>query len=534
MKGLGKWHIGLQFAIGLIFVSCSTSNPKDQGVFLYNEHSGITSLDPLYARNLANIWAVQWVYEGLTRLNSEDSIVLGLAESWTRDSSAMIWSFQLRKGVYFHPNPKLPKGYTLTSQDVVQSFYRARNHPFSAWILEDLDTLIAEDSHKIKFHFVHPKPDLLALLSVPALSILPAPLIEKMPVSFWRTNACGTGPFQFQAWEEGEKMVLPIFSQYWRRSSSYQKTDKIKGIAIQFVKELQSAKLDFLMGNLAVFQGSDPQINDELVQLSKLPNSPFRVVKGNFLNTEYLGFNLKGKHPVCHSSALRKALRTLLDVPKVITEVRSGLGEASGLRFCSSVLIPGKVTNQPDSKINQRQEAMKWLRKAGYNHPNEVPPLILHTDPAYAYFCSALIYPWVAEGFNVRLEVVERSTLKSMVAKGQIDFFRASWIADYPSAFNVLGIFKSNRVPPNGPNYTYFENDTVDAALHILETRTSNFERGLAIETIESVLMDHAPVIPLYFDAFIRFERKECMGLKSNSLNQLDAVDVYMVDLEAP
>jgi peptide/nickel transport system substrate-binding protein len=177
---------------------------------------------------------------------------------------------------------------------------------------------------------------------------------------------------------------------------------------------------------------------------------------------------------------------------------------------------------------------MMWLKKAGFNHPSEVPPLILHTDPAYAYFCSALIYPWVTEGFNVRLEVVERSTLKSMVAKGQVDFFRASWIADYPSALNVLGIFKSNRVPPNGPNYTFFMNDTVDAALHILETRTSGLDRELAIETIQAALVEHVPVIPLYFDAYLRFERKEYLGLKSNSLNQLDAVEVHMVDVEAP
>lgn len=531
MKTGVKWHIGLQFAIGLILISCSSSNPKDERVFLYNEHSGITSLDPLYARNLANIWAVQWVYEGLTRLNSGDSIVPGLAESWARDSAARVWRLQLRKDVLFHPNPKLSNGYVLTSRDVVQSFYRARNHPFSAWMLEDLDTIVAVDFHTVELYFAHPKPDLPALLSVPALSILPAPLIETMPALFWRTNACGTGPFRFRAWEEGEKMVLPEFPKCWRHSTTHSKTNRIKGIAIQFVKELQSAKLDFLMGNLAVFQGADPQINEELVQLALKPEAPFRVVKGDFLNTEYLGFNLQGKHPVCHSSALRKALRVLLDVPKVIKEVRSGLGEACGSAFCPTALAGITVPNPSVSKINPRQEAMMWLRKAGFNHPSEVPLLILHTDPAYAYFCSALIYPWVAEGFNVRLEVVERSTLKSMVAKGQVDFFRASWIADYPSALNVLGIFKSERVPPNGPNYTYFKNDTIDAALHVLETQTNALERNLAIEKIESVLTEHAPVIPLYFDAFIRFERKEYLGLKSNSLNQLDAFGVHMVNL---
>ncbi len=517
---LGRWYS--RFALGLIG-ACSLPNSADQGVLVYNEHSGITSLDPLYARNLANIWAVQWVYEGLTRLNSENRIEPCLAESWVCDSTGREWTFSLRKEVFFHPNPNLVQGYTLNSRDVVMSLDRARKHPFSAWILEDLDTLFSIGPQTIVLHFSKAMPDLPALMSIPALSIQPAPLLDSKTSDYWRTMACGTGMFRLQTWVEGEKMVLPRFDLHWNKPVSTLAGTPIKGVAIQFVKEIQSAKLDFLSGSLGFFQGADPQVNDELRVLTKKSKSPIRMVQGDFLNTEYLGFNLQGKHPACRSAALRKALRAFLDVPRVLNEVRSGMGQAAAGRFCPPALVSANLTLPELSPQDQRAEALAWLKKAGYTQPSEVPPLVLHTDPAYAYFCSALIYPWVSEGFRVRLEVVERSTLKSMVAKGQLDFYRASWIADWPSASNVLGIFHSERIPPKGPNYSFFDNDSLDQALSVLSERTDPQKQQSAIEQIESILNHHAPVIPLYFDAYLRFERKEFQGLQSNVLNQLDA-----------
>lgn len=520
-----------RISLGLL-AACSLPSSTKQAVLLYNEHSGITSLDPLYARNLANIWAVQWTYEGLTKLNSDNKIVPCLADAWVCDSTGKVWTISLRKGVFFHPNPDLIVGYQLNSRDVVLSLDRAQNHPFSAWILEGLDTLISNGDFEIELHFSRSVPDLPALLSIPALSILPAPLLESKPVEYWRTIACGTGMFRLQTWVEGEKMVLPRFESYWNKTRMASKGVPVQGIAIQFVKEIQSAKLDFLRGSLAFLQGADPQVNDELRMLAQQPSASFRVVQGDFLNTEYLGFNLQGKHPACGSAALRKSLAAFLDVSKVLKEVRSGMGQDAEGRFCPLSLVEvGAKPNELQGQ-DQRAKALAWLKRAGYNHPREVPPLVLHTDPAYAYFCSALIYPWVSEGFRVRLEVLERSTLKSMVAKGQLDFFRASWIADYPSASNVLGIFHSNRIPPNGPNYSFFKNDTLDQACEVLSKSTETEKQREAIEQIESLLSHHAPVIPLYFDAFLRFERKEFQGLTSNVLNQLDARNAVVVQGE--
>ena len=51
----------------LAYASCGRENldEKDKTVFRYNEAAGITSLDPAFARDQANIWAAHQVFNGL-------------------------------------------------------------------------------------------------------------------------------------------------------------------------------------------------------------------------------------------------------------------------------------------------------------------------------------------------------------------------------------------------------------------------------------------------------------------------------------
>ena len=77
-------------AILIVLTSCgggeSTSNKKfdatGKKVFKYNQAEGLTSLDPAFARNQANIWATTQIYNALFELNTEMFIVPGRADTW--------------------------------------------------------------------------------------------------------------------------------------------------------------------------------------------------------------------------------------------------------------------------------------------------------------------------------------------------------------------------------------------------------------------------------------------------------------------
>ena len=111
---------GLFLLLALAFVGCG--GPADQAgksVFCYNESVGISSLDPAYARNLENMWAVNQVFDGLVELNADLEVVPLLARAWDVSDSGRTYTFHLRDDVLFHADPNLGPVRKLVASDVV-------------------------------------------------------------------------------------------------------------------------------------------------------------------------------------------------------------------------------------------------------------------------------------------------------------------------------------------------------------------------------------------------------------------------------
>ena len=71
-----KYNLTLSSLVVLmVFCSCSSVSDVDiNNVFRYNEHKNINSLDPIYAKDIANIWAVNQIFEGLVEMDSAMNI----------------------------------------------------------------------------------------------------------------------------------------------------------------------------------------------------------------------------------------------------------------------------------------------------------------------------------------------------------------------------------------------------------------------------------------------------------------------------
>jgi len=118
----------LLFIPFFIIVACHQNRRQsdDRTVFRYNESSGITSLDPAFASNQANIWAVNQLYNGLVQLDDRLEIMPCVASDWRISVDGMVYTFFLRDDVFFHDYEKFPKGKgrKVTAHDFVYSFNR--------------------------------------------------------------------------------------------------------------------------------------------------------------------------------------------------------------------------------------------------------------------------------------------------------------------------------------------------------------------------------------------------------------------------
>ena len=113
------------------------------------------------------------------------------------------------------------------------------------------------------------------------------------------------------------------------------------------------------------------------------------------------------------------------------------------------------------------------------------------------------------------------STLRQNRATGKLQAFRGSWIADYPDAENYLSLFYSKNFAPNGGNYTHFKNDLYDELYEKAINENSKETRIILYKKMDSLIMSHLPVIPLYYDENVRFIQKNIEGFSSNAINML-------------
>ncbi len=269
----------LLFAFGISLFSCQNKEQKETlpaNVFRYNESAGITSLDPAFARNLENIWAVNQIFNGLVQMDDKLNVKPCIAKRWEISEDGTVYTFYLRNDVYFHDSPVFPagKGRKVTAQDFVHSFFRIVDPKIAspgAWIFNMIDFsersnhagFIAENDTVLKIYLTNPFPPFLGLLTMQYCSVVPHEAVEQYGYEF-RKNPVGTGPFKFKVWKEGVKLILEKNSNYFETDAQGNKLPYLDGVAISFIKDEEAEFFEFMQGKLDFVSGREGMAKQEI------------------------------------------------------------------------------------------------------------------------------------------------------------------------------------------------------------------------------------------------------------------------------
>ena len=250
------------------------------------------------------------------------------------------------------------------------------------------------------------------------------------------------------------------------------------------------------------------------------------MIRGPYLNTEYLGFYMNSELPELQSNRIRKAINIGFDRKKMITYLRNGIGIPANGGFIPKGL-PGYDKSIGFTYQPEEAKRLVSLFKSETGITN--PKITLTTTSNYLSFCEYIQRELQKTGLDVVVDVIPASSLRDLKANGQLDFFRASWIADYPDAENYLSLYYSSNFVPNGPNYTHFKNDTFDALYERAYLETDSNLRAKLYTQMDSLVMQSAPIVPLFYDEVVRFTRKNVSGLGINATNLLDVKRVKKI-----
>ena len=528
----------------MLLVSCA-ENRRDgvdgTRVFRYNESKGISSLDPAYARNQTIIWPVSQLFNGLLQMN--DSLQAGpaLARSWDITDSGKVYTFHLRRDVRFQDDPVFPggKGRQVSAFDVEYSFSRILDPAVASpgrWVFSKLERsnpdhtsgFKALNDSTFRIWLSEPFPPFTGILTMPYCFVVPREAVEKYGKDFGR-HPVGTGPFMFRIWVQDEKLVLVKNDHYFEKDSVGVSLPYLDAVAITFIKDKQSEFLEFLSGGIDFLSGVNTTYKDELLtpsgHLNPQYEGRFRLITQPYLNTEYLGFLVDTTLPVVQNSPLanvnlRKAINFGFDRGRMLRYLRNDIGTPAtggivpyGLPYFNHKHIVGYTYN-PDS-------ARYYLNKAGFPNGQGLDEIVLTTTADYLDLCEYIQFELARLGIRLNLDVATGASFRNKVANSNLLFFRGSWIADYPDPENYLSLFYSKNFSPAGPNYTHFSKRQYDQYYRESFATNNAGKRARLYERMDQMVVDHAVIVPLYYDQVVRFIPVNVTGLGSNPMNLL-------------
>ena len=420
----------------------------------------------------------------------------------------------------------------------------------------------------LKIELNQPFPAFLGILSMSYASVVPHESIEYYGTEFGR-HPVGTGPFKYQYWKEGVKLVFRKNPNYFEfeettsdvEDSATRRLPYLDAVSISFLIDKQVAFMEFVKGKFHFMSGIDARYKDELLtrdgQLRQEYEDDIYLIREPYLNTEYLAFFL-GENDTLgkeRSLALRQAVSYSIDREKMLRYLRNGIGTPGNYGIIP-VGLPGAwelgTGSREQGSGNREQGTGDWEQGVPFSSPvpesrSLVPSqtigypynpkkaeqllkdndllgyeLKLYTTQDYIDIAKFVQSALTEIGLNCKVEEMMPAALREKRANGNLPFFRSSWVADYPDAENYLSLFTTNNFTPQGPNYTHYSNAKFDELYQKSLTCNDIEERARIYHAMDSLMMTEAPVVILFYDEVLRFVNKDVSGLGSNPTNMLN------------
>ncbi len=534
----GRWSTVKQLlnvVCGLLtLMACTSKQQSNKKVFTYNESTGIATLDPAFAKNQSIMWAVHQLYNTLVEIDSNLNIVPSIAKRWEISNDRKTYTFYLRDSIYFHDNEAFTngKGRKMVAADVAYSLGRIIDKKVASsggWIfnkrVDTIQPFVALNDSVFQIKLLRPFHPILGILSMQYCSIVPKEVVEKYGKDF-RRHPCGTGPFKFFMWEEGQALVMHKNERYWEKDADGTRLPKLDAVKTTFFDNKATEFLQFRQGKLSFINDIDPSFKDEvLTKKGELRNEwkdKIILHKHAYLNTEYLGVLVDENNPLVKNSstkikAVRQAINYAINRQQLMMYMRNGIGTPAESGFVPGGL-PSKNVELVKGYEYNPAKAKELLQSCGYNE--SFPAIKLLTINIYADIASFIAKQCEQVGIKVQVEVVQKSLLLEQTSKSQALFFRASWIADYPDAENYLAVFYSKNPAP--PNYTRYKNEAFDILYEKALLETNDSIRYSLYRQMDKMIIDDAPIVPIWYDMAIHLVNKNVQNMHANALNLLE------------
>ena len=436
---------------------------KEQILNIAFDAGDAQTLDPHRAATTVDRNTVDPIFNGLIRYAPGNQVKAepDLAKSWKVSKDNKVWTFELRKGVFFHPLPGQSEGYEMTAEDVVYSFTRAADAKTSSYAGEYGDMIFeAVDPYTVKITLNKPISETLFLAKVANYAggfIVPKKVIEEKGNDWFKLNPVGTGPFMFSSYEPRQKVTLVPNNKFFRGKPILQQ------VVIRYMASVSSREMGLQSGELQIIEGLKE--DKWLEKVATFPN--VKVKSFGPCETQILFFNMA--NDAFKDIRVRKAFSYAIDRD----EVAAFMGKGLAVPIYSPTLAPpapGALTREDATKAKVLYEkniveAKKLLAEAGFPNGLKTEAIVSEMESSYKKPMIAIQAQLKKAGIDMAIKVVDHSSFHSLIRKDASPLvYYACWRPDV-DVF-LTRFYHSDSVVGSGkkPDTNFSHYGAVDAA----------------------------------------------------------------------
>ncbi len=480
------------------------------------------TLDPHRAEGVSTGNILRDLYEGLTGLAPDGSVIPAAAASWEVSANGLDYTFHLRQ------TARWSNGDALVAADFVAGLRRSADPATGsryAQILSPIehaaevsagslppDQLGVEvlDDHTLRIHLHGPTPYFPGLLAHPATFPVHRPSLQRYGRDFARPGRLvSNGAYQLRDWVVQSQVSLVRNPYYW--NDAHTAVDTVVYVPTE---DLSSELKRYRAGELDVTYA--------------IPMSQARWVRGLFgaelhlapyLGSYWYGYNLS-RAPFKDSPQLRQALSMAIDRDVIADKLLPGAAlPAYGL------VPPGTWNYTPQSppwatwpRDRRLAEARRLYAAAGYSADNPLQlELRYNTQEDHRRIATVIAAMW-KQALGVRTSLVNEEWkvfLQNRRQRVQTEVFRGAWIGDYDDASAFADILRSF----DGKNDEAYASADYDALLAQAQQQPDAALRRGLLEQAENLMLDDMPVLPIYWYESKHLVKPYVAGWQDNPLD---------------
>jgi len=528
------------------------------GEFRFMSSEKVTSIFPAASTDIYSQRLVNQVFESLLKIDQSGTRVIpSLAESFTVSSDARQFTFQIRKGVFFHDDPCFPdeEGREVTADDVKYSLEFACSglpendisnllinrikgaKQFHAETQQALNKkgvsgIQVVNKHTLVIELVEPFVDFDKALSHSGLGIFPREAYKKYGHEILR-HPVGTGPFSLETWT-GSKITLIRNPHYWKKDDFGNQLPFLERVIMTYANNKRSELLAFRKAEIdLVLRIPVEEIENILGTLQEAQaglNVKHKVDSKSSMSLTYFGF-AQGSAPFS-DIRVRKAFNLALDRNELVNNWLGGEGYPSLNGFVPP--MEGYTHNRVKGFPFDVPQARKLLAQAGFPDGRNFPVLNLYLNGAEGTSIHRLasgVIDQLKKNLNVdvKIHICSIRERETAIKNGKALFWRTGWIADYPDPENFLSLFYNDNAAPGGfSNPFKYSSKQFDAYYEAACKEKNPRVRNALMVKCDQTIIDDAAVMPLVNEDFITMINSRIKNFETNSMEILDFSNIFI------